>query len=170
MIQRFIIVFCFLFASLSTQAQLRDVRLALLGGIGFEDISLTADKNLHLSVNPFVPIVDMFSLEGQVGFSQTSLGSVFRRSEPAFGRYLNAMVGPRVYFAGQRSVISPYFNFLIGGVHIREQNQNQEMETTWKFEYSLGFYYEFPKMLLGVTYDAQPMQNLFTVKVGYIVL
>lgn len=103
-------------------------------------------SGFHLSLNPRIRVNPIFSVEGQLGYTQF-------QSDGLFGTYtsqnnrVNVLAGPRLYFNGEHRNTRPYANLLLGGGienHKEDRSAEEKIrQTDANFALQTGIFVEF---------------------------
>lgn len=166
----FLVIFILAIASVS-QAQNRPFGGAVFLGypMGIFD---APSSGIHFSINPLYRISGLFSLEGQVSYSNLK----YRRTDDFFGhnggstQNLNLLVGGRLYFIKESRKIRPFIHLLLGYGSGYDKYYNADnaikLDKTGPLGASLGLNIEaLHKFSIGIGVEG-PTPNIL-VKAGY---
>lgn len=155
-----ILLCLFLFQGL---LQAQETKFNFNTNIGIGSPILNNGTCYHVGINPSYDINRFIALETQASYIYTNVTGAFLTGAKSTSSTFSLLGGLRVYFAPPEKNLRPYFNFLIGGVYVDENNQNGKTRFLVP-NFSTGLFMEYKKIVTGVCYD--PFGNAM-LKLGY---
>ncbi|MFZ1702721.1 MAG: hypothetical protein WAT79_00165 [Saprospiraceae bacterium] len=161
-LRNLVFVSILVFLGITANAQSRNI--PLLVTVGPTTTFLDNGLGLHFGLNPSYVLFPRFSLEGQVSYLHTSIGSSFLSGERGSINAFSTMAGGRLYLNNDSEKIRYYINILVGWNYFREKIDGVKKDGEYGFGYGGGAYVELNRLVLGLSSESP--QNL-VLKLGY---
>lgn len=142
----------------------QDRQFSTLTTIGVTSPILDDGIGVHLGVNPHLRLTEKLSVEGQISYIYTKIGSSFLSGNTGSLNSINTLVGGRFYLNSEDKNTRFFFNLLAGLNYKKEEENSIAKDAEFNLGFSGGLFLGINKITLGLTYDTP--QNLI-LKLGY---
>ena len=138
-------------------------KLNKLVSIGVSQPILNNGTGGHVGFNSSFQLTKTFSLEGQLSHIYTNIDSYFWSGDYGQSNDINLLAGGRIYLSPTDKKNRFFINLLLGLNYEKEDRLGRDVKEAYRMGFSVGGFYRFKKLNLGLTYDSHHM----VLKVGY---
>jgi hypothetical protein len=153
------LILYFLFFGLINNIISQEKSFEKLVTIGVSQPILNNGAGVHVGLNPSFELTKSFSLDGQLSYIYTNIDSYFLSGDYGQSKDVNLLVGGRFYLNSHENKNRFFINLLLGLNYERDDRvydqaiYNIKIREEYRLGFSLGGYYQFKKINLGLTYD-----------------
>ena len=133
--------------------------------VGVSQPILNNGTGFHIGFNPSFELTKSFSLDGQLSHIYTNINSYFLSGDYGRSNDINLLIGSRFYLNSSENKNRFFINFLLGLNYERDDRLGREISEEYRLGFSIGGYYRFKKINLGLTYDSHHI----VLKCGYLI-
>ena len=133
--------------------------------IGISRPILNNGTGFHFGFNPSLELTKSLYLEGQLSHIFTNIDSYFLSGDYGRSNDINLLIGSRFYLNSSENKNRFFINFLLGLNYERDDRLGREIREEYRLGFSIGGYYRFKKINLGLTYDSHHI----VFKCGYLI-
>jgi len=133
--------------------------------VGVSQPILNNGTGFHIGFNPSFELKKSFSIEGQLSHIYTNIDSYFLSGDYGRSNDINLLIGSRFYLNSSENKNRFFINFLLGLNYERDDRLGREISEEYRLGFSIGGYYRFKKINLGLTYDSHHI----VLKCGYLI-
>ena len=138
-------------------------KLNKLVSIGVSQPILKNGTGFHVGFNPSFELTKTFSLECQLSHIYTNIEDYFLSGDYGSSNDINLLAGGRIYLSPTEKKNRFFINLLLGLNFEKEDRLGRDVKEAYRMGFSVGGFYRFKKLNLGLTYDSHHM----VLKVGY---
>ena len=133
--------------------------------VGVSQPILNNGTGFHIGFNPSFELTKSFSIDGQLSQIYTNIDSYFLSGDYGRSNDINLLIGSRFYLNSSENKNRFFINFLLGLNYERDDRLGREIREEYRLGFSIGGYYRFKKINLGLTYDSHHI----VLKCGYLI-
>ena len=133
--------------------------------VGVSQPILNNGTGFHIGFNPSFELTKSFSIDGQLSHIYTNIDSYFLSGDYGRSNDINLLIGSRFYLNSSENKNRFFINFLLGLNYERDDRLGREIREEYRLGFSIGGYYRFKKINLGLTYDSHHI----VLKCGYLI-
>ena len=133
--------------------------------VGISRSILNNGTGFHFGFNPSLELTKSLYLEGQLSHVFTNIDSYFLSGDYGRSNDINLLIGSRFYLNSSENKNRFFINFLLGLNYERDDRLGREIREEYRLGFSIGGYYRFKKINLGLTYDSHHI----VFKCGYLI-
>ena len=133
--------------------------------VGVSQPILNNGTGFHIGFNPSFELTKSFSIDGQLSHICTNIDSYFLSGDYGRSNDINLLIGSRFYLNSSENKNRFFINFLLGLNYERDDRLGREIREEYRVGFSIGGYYRFKKINLGLTYDSHHI----VLKCGYLI-
>jgi hypothetical protein len=132
--------------------------------LGLSTPVLDNGVGVQLGINPSYSLSSRFKLEGQLSFNYSWISGAFLSGGQSYVYAVNSLVGTAFYLNAEERQNRFYLNLLLGANYYQEFENAMRSEPFFQLGYSIGFYADFNKLILGLAFESPAYPLL---KLGY---
>ena len=133
--------------------------------VGVSQPILNNGTGFHIGFNSSFELTKSFSIDGQLSHIYTNINSYFLSGDYGRSNDINLLIGSRFYLNSSENKNRFFINFLLGLNYERDDRLGREIREEYRLGFSIGGYYRFKKINLGLTYDSHHI----VLKCGYLI-
>ena len=133
--------------------------------VGVSQPILNNGTGFHIGFNPSFELTKSFSIDGQLSHIYTNIDSYFLSGDYGRSNDINLLIGRRFYLNSSENKNRFFINFLLGLNYEKDDRLGREIREEYRLGFSIGGYYRFKKINLGLTYDSHHI----VLKCGYLI-